>query len=353
MKAKISIIVPVYKVEKFIDQCITSLTNQTLKDIEIILIDDGSPDKCGKICDDYAKKDKRIKVIHKENNGVSSARNDGIKASTGKYLMFVDSDDWAEPNMCEVAYNTIEEKQVDIAIFTAYRNYPNFEEEVHAPSKLLIKTKKDLNKLQASTIYFGYFDQLQQNARYDCMPAPWSKIYKSELIKNNNIMFNTNVKGIFDDGLFVVETIEHAKKVYIDKIPLYHFRYITTSLTHNYKANVLNIYDLVFQELENFKEKYQKDELYEESYAARVNVFLIKSLHLYFFNNQNPKPLKVRLKELKQTLQKYSKAIQEVNLDYFPKKRQIVIKLFKLQAPFLIYLFESINNFRKKIKERK
>ena len=96
---KVSIIVPVYKVEKYLRKCIDSIINQTLKDIEIILVDDGSPDNCGKICDEYAAKDTRIKVIHKENGGLSSARNAGMEVAEGEYIGFVDSDDWIESDL--------------------------------------------------------------------------------------------------------------------------------------------------------------------------------------------------------------------------------------------------------------
>ena len=93
---KVSIIIPVYKVEKYIDKCIQSIMNQTYRNIEIILVDDGSPDSCGEICDYYAKKDNRVKVVHKMNGGLSDARNYGIEVATGKYILFVDSDDWVE-----------------------------------------------------------------------------------------------------------------------------------------------------------------------------------------------------------------------------------------------------------------
>ena len=101
MEALISIIVPIYKVEKYLERCICSILNQTYKNIEVILVDDGSPDNCGKICDEYSMKDNRIKVIHKENGGLSSARNAGLKIATGDYIGFVDSDDWIEHTMYE------------------------------------------------------------------------------------------------------------------------------------------------------------------------------------------------------------------------------------------------------------
>ena len=105
--AYVSVIVPVYKTEQYLDKCIQSIIDQTLDNIEVILVDDGSPDSCGKICDLYANKDSRIKVIHKKNEGVSAARNDGIHAATGEYLIFVDSDDYLPINALQSLYEVI------------------------------------------------------------------------------------------------------------------------------------------------------------------------------------------------------------------------------------------------------
>lgn len=116
MSDKISIIVPVYNVEKYLPRCIDSILAQTYKNIEVILVDDGSPDKCGAICDEYAKKDKCIKVIHKKNGGLSDARNAGINAAMGEYIGFVDSDDYIVPDMYEKLYNAIVKTNSDIAI---------------------------------------------------------------------------------------------------------------------------------------------------------------------------------------------------------------------------------------------
>lgn len=119
----ISIIVPVYNVEAYIHQCIKSIIEQSYKNLEIILVDDGSKDKSGKICDDYARKDKRIKVIHKKNGGLSDSRNAGITVATGKYIAFVDSDDWIEKNMYEKMYNECEKFGADICICGFFREY--------------------------------------------------------------------------------------------------------------------------------------------------------------------------------------------------------------------------------------
>lgn len=116
MDEKISIIIPVYKVENYLEKCIDSILCQTYRNLEVILVDDGSPDKCGEICDRYAAKDNRVKVIHKKNAGVARARNDGIDIATGDYISFIDSDDWIAENAYEVLYNGLKEYNADCSV---------------------------------------------------------------------------------------------------------------------------------------------------------------------------------------------------------------------------------------------
>lgn len=113
---QISVIVPVYKVEKDLTRCVDSLINQTLQDIEIILVDDGSPDECPAICDNYARQDKRIKVIHKKNGGVSAARNDGLAIAIGDWVIFCDSDDWMELDACQLLVSCGNQNSVDVVM---------------------------------------------------------------------------------------------------------------------------------------------------------------------------------------------------------------------------------------------
>ena len=123
MENLISVIIPVYNAEKFLNKCLDSVIGQTYKNLEIILVDDGSQDDSGKICDEYAQKDNRIKVIHKENGGDSSARNTGLKMATGKYITTIDSDDWIELNAYEDMLKVLLEKNVDIVRCGFYKNY--------------------------------------------------------------------------------------------------------------------------------------------------------------------------------------------------------------------------------------
>ena len=143
MSPKISIIVPVYKVEKYIHKCIDSILNQTFKDFELILVDDGSPDNCGKICDEYAKKDSRVIVIHKENGGLSSARNSGLDIARGDYIGFVDSDDYIENDMYELLYNLCEENNCDISSCSSIIHFPN-KKVINGGHELIIHNKKEI-----------------------------------------------------------------------------------------------------------------------------------------------------------------------------------------------------------------
>lgn len=139
MEDLISVIVPIYNVEKYINKCIDSIIDQTYTNLEIILVDDGSPDNCGKICDEYAQKDERVRVIHKENGGLSDARNAGIDVAKGKYVSFVDSDDYVEQNYIEILYNCIKEYNTNIAIGShrvIYKNGTIINKETGENSKL-------------------------------------------------------------------------------------------------------------------------------------------------------------------------------------------------------------------------
>ncbi|MCF0156053.1 MAG: glycosyltransferase, partial [Veillonella sp.] len=119
--SKISVIVPIYNVEPYIHQCVDSIINQTYKDLEIILVDDGSPDNCGKICDEYAAKDDRVKVIHRPNGGLSAARNSGLDVATGEYIAFVDSDDYIACNMYSDMMEFMLKHKLDIVVCSSYR----------------------------------------------------------------------------------------------------------------------------------------------------------------------------------------------------------------------------------------
>ena len=166
----ISVIIPVYGVEKYIAQCLDSIINQTYKNLEIILVDDGSPDACPKLCDEYSKIDKRIKVIHKKNGGLSDARNVGIDICKGNYITFVDSDDWIEKDMIEQLYSLINKFSADISICNFLRT---------SDEKMKIFNKNE--KIKCYNKYEAIRELLKGHKIQD---YAWNKMYKKEVFYN-------------------------------------------------------------------------------------------------------------------------------------------------------------------------
>ena len=216
-KDKVSIIVPVYNVEKYIEKCLNSLISQSYKNIEIILIDDGSKDNSGKICDTYKRKDSRIKVVHKENAGVSEARNSGIQKATGEYLCFVDADDFVMNDYVEYMYQLIVKESSDIAICT--KMFSNFNEK--QTSDEVIESLDGENSVIRILNYR--------------MPiGVYSRIFKKDLIKDNKIRF---LKDIYmGEGFnFNVACFQRAKKVITSNYKVYYYRRNNaTSATSNF-----------------------------------------------------------------------------------------------------------------------
>lgn len=222
-----SIIVPVYKVEKYLSTCVNTLINQTYSDIEIILVDDGSPDNCPKMCDEFALKDSRIKVIHKKNGGLSDARNAGINAAAGRYIIFVDSDDYIELDSCE-KLSKFAQKNVDIIVADAY----------------VEGSKINLSHIPASdTIYSGmeYFKKAFE-AGYAPM-AGWLNVFRREYLLENNLFFK---KGILhEDEEFTPRAFIYAKRVIVSGIYFYHYIIREDSITtqKNKRKNATDLFD--------------------------------------------------------------------------------------------------------------
>ncbi|MGI5850342.1 MAG: glycosyltransferase family 2 protein, partial [Christensenellales bacterium] len=177
---KISIVMPVYMVEKYVGKAIESILSQTLTDYEFIIVDDGSPDNSGEICDEYAQKDHRIRVIHKPNGGAPSARNVGIDIAKGRYLYFMDSDDWAEPNMLEEMYHLAESHSAQFVVTgfyidTYYSSTSYLRQNISYPDAVFTN-KEDFRKEA-----YKLFD-------INLLYTPWNKLYLTEYIKENNFI---------------------------------------------------------------------------------------------------------------------------------------------------------------------
>lgn len=232
---KISIIVPIYNVEDYLNICVNSLLEQTLKDIEIILVDDGSPDNCPKICDDYAKKDSRVKVIHKKNEGLGFARNTGLEISTGEFVTFVDSDDFIDPNTYEKVYNIAKEKELDCVFFGCnfYKGNGDILPKRGHNSLTIFKGKENVENFLLEMI--GPLPSYPSDVKY--MMSVCMAIYSREIIQRNKIFFYSERDFISEDLIFQIDFLTKVLNVGYTPELFYYYRYNPASLTHKYDKN--------------------------------------------------------------------------------------------------------------------
>lgn len=208
---KISVITPVYKVENYLRKCIDSILSQTFTDYELIIVDDGSPDSCGEIADEYEKADPRVRVIHKENGGAASARNAGIVKAVGEYLYFPDSDDWLEPDYLEKMYELAARTDAQLVISGYTMEY--YEDNSNQTYAVSVPEKNYGTKEEVRANLHQYFDNMM-------MAVPWNKLYKADYIKENQLFF-PNTK--WDDLHFNMEVIMDIERVAISSGAGYHF----------------------------------------------------------------------------------------------------------------------------------
>jgi len=243
----ISVIVPIYKVEKYLRQCIESLIAQPLSDFEIILVDDGSPDSCPLICDEYAALDSRIKVVHKSNGGLVSARKAGFEASKGEYIGFVDGDDWIEPFMFEKMQKAVVEYHPDMVLSEFFCN---FDDRVQNSSQNFNEGFYSKEKLISDIYPLMLFNGTYYN--FGVSPSCWSKLYKRELLEKNLSLVDDRTR-MGEDAAFTYPCLLDAQSAFCIKTPMYHYRITNQSMSKAYDERLHGIIMLSFERLKEKK----------------------------------------------------------------------------------------------------
>ncbi|MCR5609260.1 MAG: glycosyltransferase, partial [Lachnospiraceae bacterium] len=210
---KVSVVIPIYNTAKYLDRCIKSVINQTLKEIEIILVDDGSKDEAPSMCDEWAKKDARIEVIHKENGGLGFARNSGLEAASGEFVAFLDSDDFVEKDMYETLYNAAKEHKVDTCLCGHKKYYDDghYDERPNLKAGSLYLDKKVYKDVLLEVL--GTLPEYPEDLTIGvstCMG-----IYSVAVFKDNNIRFCSERQFISEDFMMNIDYYRYAKGVYI------------------------------------------------------------------------------------------------------------------------------------------
>ena len=222
---QVSIIVPVYNVENYIERCLNSLVNQTFKDIEIITINDGSTDKSLELINKYVKEDIRVSVIDLGDEGVSYCRNLGIEKANGKYIMFVDSDDWIDSSMVEVMYKKAEENKLDLVMCSYIREFKDHSKEkiFNLPQEIIYKDNEVKNELLRKLVG-PIKEELSNPEMLDALGTVWGKLYRADILKENKIKFvDLKEIGSAEDTLFNIFTFNYLSKVMFLNKPMYHY----------------------------------------------------------------------------------------------------------------------------------
>lgn len=270
----ISVIIPVYNVEKYLERCLKSVLNQTMKEIEVILVDDGSPDNCPNICDKYALNDERVKVIHKENAGLGFARNSGLSIATGEYIIFVDSDDYVTEDMCEKLYAAAQKYNADIVYGGIIRKNNLTDEHIELSWVKEDVVWKDGEVKDFLLNLIGTEPKEKRDIITEV--SVWRMAIKKDIFDKHNISFVSEREYISEDIIFDIDYISKAKCIVAVPNYVYYYCFNPTSLTHVFKENeyekVVVLYEKVISML---------SELYDiGEYMVHTDRFLLARLRV-------------------------------------------------------------------------
>lgn len=323
----ISIIVPVYGVEKYLRQCIESIVSQSYTDIEIILVDDGSPDNCPKICDEYAETDSRVKVIHKQNGGLVSARQAGLEAANGEYIGFVDGDDRICPDMYETMADAVLKYSPDMVVSEFYCD---FENRTESSSQCFSEGFYDkiglLKEIYPVMLYSGSF------YRFGITPNCWSKLFKAELLKKYLPNVDKRIK-MGEDAAFTYPCLLNADSLYCIKKPLYRYRILNTSMSRGYDDKLENIIYLPYEAIRSANDKSNFD------MSAQIAYY-----HIYLANFVIRNEAKSNKKDsgfVKRILNddELKKNAYSVSDDGLPKHTALIVHAIRKKSVFLLNMY--------------
>ena len=287
---KVSVIIPVYKVEEYLDRCLVSVVNQTYTNLEIILVDDGSPDNSGALCDEWAKKDSRIRVIHKENGGLSSARNAGIKESTGKLLSFVDSDDFIDENMISVLVKMHLDSNCKMCCCSYFKHFDANREKAE---------KQDISEVSYITCEFKNIYLIDNMLGVD--NSSWNKIYDKELF--NDILFP---EGMIYEDLYIMDRVMYkANDIAVTDYKGYYYCVNPQSITRDISPKKRYALTMGLKRREAFLEEKGLSELYKKAQAT----ILLNSYYQYYFarSKKDKEYTKITLLDIKEYRKKCKK----------------------------------------------
>lgn len=340
----VSIILPIFNIkESFLKKCVTSLMNQNYKNIEIILVDDGSTTDILKLCFALRKQDERITVISQKNMGVSVARNRGLAEAKGNYVCFVDPDDWVSESYIMDLVEAITDSDADFSVSNCYACYENdylLNNFLEGESRILEGKQKNelLYQLVGKKICSYY-------PKYIAAGVPWCKMFKRSFLEKNKLNFVPNLKRM-QDNVFSLYAIEHAQSIaYISKAN-YFYRKDQNSISSKYSDSIVQSFHNYFDETFKFLDKFNKEELmYHATYMKELTSFN-SYFSRYFFNKENKRGFKENVQRVKDLLKepRYRLAFNELNYEILNTQEKIFVFCLKNNFFVLLWCLVKIRN---------
>lgn len=341
MESLISIIIPVYNVEKYLKRCLESVIHQTYINLEILLIDDGSTDRSLEICREYEKIDSRIKVYHKNNEGLGLTRNYGLKHANGEFITFIDSDDYIVTDAIEMLY--LKEKETDADIVIANYYYKNTVQEVHLSEGFYRESEiKDILMVHAMGNSPRVLDGLSYTA--------WGKLYKKNILCNNRIEFPSERKMIWEDLVFNTEVFSVCKRIYVSHYPIYYYCYNEGSLTHTYKPNklhmVMDLYKYMVKKIEVLNLPEEAEMRLNNNFIGHIRTCIKLEVYYAKLNGVNRTFINIENICKNSDVQKLIRSYPEKNFN----KLQLIFNIFmKKKFIFGVYFLTWLQNNKKRI----
>lgn len=347
MKNTVSVIMPAYKVEPFLRQALDSVVNQTYRELEIICIDDGSPDNCGKIMDEFAAKDERFVVVHKENEGLSAGWNQGMSLATGKWIAFVDTDDWIEPDYIEKLVEAAEKYDADVTLGSGYYYCTEKgKREATCPAELrtVFKNGEGVEKFQIRVVW-------DENGSAFFTTTVWNKLYKKSFLDKEGFTFDVRFPaGTPNDGVFNFTVLGEAKTVCVAEVTGYNYRLMQSSSTRKLRLDAPVVRHLYLDSLYRAIDKKKVSNAMEKQLDAASLRNLLFCFDVCFFHPDNPADRKTVARELAKMkeMPRFKHAIWQRKNPYM-NIRQVILK-YALRQPFLFPL-EMLYKANKKVRK--
>lgn len=280
---KLSVIIPVYNVEKYLDCCVQSVLNQTLQDIEIILVDDESPDNCPKLCDDYAAQDNRIKVVHRKNGGLGFARNSGIDVATGEYITFLDSDDFVDLYAYEHLYGLSKDNNLD-ALYYGLKRFCNIGDVVQEPIVHTIELYQGDSVKDFMLDLIASPPSAKSDHKIQCSSC--TAMYRLDIIKNNNVRFHSERELISEDAIFNLDFLKYALRIAYNDGIYYHYRINPLSLTSTLRTDRIEKNYILYEYIQKSISFWNLDEQDASNRNARFFIGNSRSSIQHYLSSQ-------------------------------------------------------------------